>query len=270
MSFLLNPYLFNSSVKDGLVLSYDFARGDSYSGAGNTVNNIVNSFYNGTLLNSPIYTNEFGGGLVLDGTNKCINLGDILDNVFCGVVAKFSLECWVKFNQLNANTNYVLCAKNGDGNFSEDQRQFFWTARNISNLSYGGVRLDFIYYGGLVTNPVKAIRSDTAILSTGQVYHLVMTFDNSITTNVGMDRVRLYVNGTEQNRVMWLNNENNFPYVAIQNGTARLGIGGQLGTVAGPIGTLNGVIYLSNIYNKVLSPTEVSTNWNAIKPRFGL
>jgi hypothetical protein len=258
-----------SIVLSQLAFNYDFAYSASYGGSGSAVTNIIDSnLYNGTLVNSPSFTTDFGGAInLVRASNQAINLTDILNRAFTFSEAKFSLEIWCKFNTLADNTGYNLFAKLADSNFSENQRQFFFVARNVTAFSFGGIRLDFVYYGAVNSSVYRGVRSNTATLSTGNVYQLVMTFDNTITTNDGMDRVKFYVNSVDQARVLWTKTGT---YGSIPNGTARLGIGGVFGTSAGPISCLDGQIYSASIYNKVLSASEVLQNWNGKRARFGI
>lgn len=254
---------------EGLLVNYDFSEGISYGGSGSTVTNaIYPGVYNGAIVNNPSFSSSFGGALdLVRSSNQAVDIGDNLDDIFTGSSSKFSLEVWCKFNTLTPNTIYALLTKNGDGNFSENQRQFTFQVRNATGFSFGGIRLDFVYFGALNGTAIRGVRGDSTIISTGNVYHLVATFDNSISSGDGINRVQLYINSVLESKALWLTTGT---HSSIPDGTARLGLCGQFGTTLGPINTIDGQIYSASVYNTVLSQSDVSYNWEGKRAKFGL
>jgi hypothetical protein len=60
---------------NGLMLYYDFTNSNCYSGTGSTVNDLSGNSYNGTLVNSPVYSSTDGGELLFNpATNTHINI----------------------------------------------------------------------------------------------------------------------------------------------------------------------------------------------------
>lgn len=65
-----------SIVTNGLVLSLDAANKKSYPGSGTTWLDMSGNANNGTLVNGPTFTNDNGGGILFDGSNDEVNLGN--------------------------------------------------------------------------------------------------------------------------------------------------------------------------------------------------
>ena len=61
-----------SIVTDGLVLCLDAANTKSYPGSGTTWTDISGKGYDGTLTNGPTFSSNYGGNIVLDGSNDFV------------------------------------------------------------------------------------------------------------------------------------------------------------------------------------------------------
>ena len=271
---LVNPYPpppifypFDGSITlDNLLIAYDCFHTNSYPGSGSTIFDVASNLYNGTFLNTPAYTSDAGGGLTFVRTdNDAINLGDTLDGLWTDSIGKFTVEFWLKFNTLNNNVTYTLFSKYGDSNVPENQRQFVLSA---SNYSFGGIRLDYFNTSSLSGGGQRGVRSNTLSLVTGNYYHIVMTYDASVISGNGLDRVNFYINNSLQSKVLWFSSGGFFEATA--NGTAKLGIGAYVPTTSVPYFGLDGNIYAFSLYNRVLTPTEITYNWNGKRARFGL
>jgi len=264
------PYI----VMDGLILNLDAGITQSYSGSG-TVWTDVNGFgpkNNGTLTNGPTFDSGNGGSVVFDGSDDFVNLGNIFNNVFAGLSPKFTISAWVKLNSVTDNTSIMILAKHGDSNFGENERQFLFRILNYTPLNYGGNQLEFGNYPSLTTSSYRFVRTtlNPPGLTTGVFYHFTVTFDGTINTNDGLDRVNLYIQGQPQNKTLSFVNgslPSNF-----STGDARLAIGATIGKKVSnsPRALLNGNVSAIQIYNRALSATEVLQNYNAQKGRFGL
>lgn len=266
MAFAYSPKI----VTDGLVLYLDAANPYSYVSGSTAWNDISRSQLSGSLINEPAFSSANNGSIVFDGVDDYGNLGNVFNNVFAGNTPKYTFSIWVKFNTLVNNTNYVLLNKNGDSQFGEDQRQVGWTVRNLTSFSYNGFQFESIQYNTLYVGTYRLIRTSGSGLTTNTIYNLVGTFDSSIDTNDGLDRVNLYVNSIVQPKVI------SFSQGSLSNifesGSARIGIGAQIGANINnsPLSLLNGTVYSTQIYNRALSSDEVLQNYNATKGRFGL
>ena len=190
-----------------------------------------------------------GNALSFNGTSDYVAVGDVLDNVFTPVNAQFTISLWICPASM---TNHFFVSKLGDSVFPEDQRQFSFGI--ISGRPY------FVYYGDLnCCNSYRDMSGSTIITATGKWYNIVVTYDGSINTNDGLDRVQFYVNGMKESTVL-LSSLGSLP-VNIPNGTAQLGIGATVNT-AGNMSYYNfdGSIDEVRIWNKALTQTEIRDN----------
>jgi hypothetical protein len=63
-------------VTNGLVLCLDAANRKSYPGSGTTWLDLSGNNNSGTLVSGPTFTNDSGGGILFDGSNDEVNLGN--------------------------------------------------------------------------------------------------------------------------------------------------------------------------------------------------
>jgi hypothetical protein len=95
---------YNSNiVTNGLVLCLDAGSPRSYPGSGTVWNDVSGNGNNGVLVNSPTYSSENGGILLLNGTSNYIDCGNILSNL-----TNLTLDCWVKFGTQTTSFNGII------------------------------------------------------------------------------------------------------------------------------------------------------------------
>lgn len=119
--------------------------------------------------------------LQFDGNDDLVNMGQVMNPVFAGADKKFTIEALI---YLNASDTYQWIVLKYD---AWDYRQFGWRVCN----GY----LQFFYYCGLTGSGASRIMTGSTLLVPGQWYHVAITYDGSIDSNNGFDRVKLYVNG---------------------------------------------------------------------------
>ena len=260
-----------SIVTDGLVLYLDAGNYLSYPGSGTVWEDLSSGGNNGTLTNGPTYSSDNAGSIVFDGVDDYVNLGNIFNNVFAGLSPKFTISAWVKLNSVTDNTSIMILAKNGDSNFGENERQFVFRILNYTPLNYGGNQLEFGNYPSLTTSSYRFVRTTLTPpgLTTGVFYHFTVTFDGTINTNDGLDRVNLYIQGQLQDKTLSFVN-GSLPSNFLQ-GDARLAVGATIGEKVSnsPRALLNGNAPAIQIYNRALTPSEILQNYNSTKGRFG-
>lgn len=257
-------------VKNGLVLHLDAANQKSYRSGGTTWFDLSGQNNHGTLTNGPTFNSSNGGSIVFDGTNDHVNMGDILNSVFSGTNLKYSFNVWIRFNSLFVNTNYTIFNKNGDSSFSENQRLMAFLVRDVTASNFNGFQVEFLTFFDSNATNFRGVRTLNANLKTNTLYNIQLTFDSTVNTNDGLDRVKIYINGELQNTT--------FSFTAgtlsatFPQSTCRLGLGAAIGTnpINTPIALLNGIICNTSVYNRVLSASEVLQNYNATKGRFNL
>jgi len=243
-----------SSVSDTFIREIDGVVGSWHfdEGSGTTVKDTSGNNHNGTINSATWVDGKFGEALNFDGSNDYVDLGDILDDVFAGADKKFSFSLWVK--PASEMTNNFMIAKCADTACSEDQRQFLFRLYNNKPA--------FLYYCARDASTYRGVLGSTPITDLNKWYHLVMTYDGSVDTNDGLDRVKIHVDGATESTSLHLSRGT---LGAIQNGTAHLGIGKHLsssGTNCGSSFYFNGIIDEVRIYNKVLTADEISDLYN--------
>lgn len=137
-----------------------------------------------------------GNCLDFDGNTNAvlINNDAIWNNTFSGPTAQFTLSCWVNFSV--SKPNHILLVKTGDSSCNPDvnERQLYLTM-DASN------KIAFVYFGGLISTSVRIVTGAT-VLNNNEWYHVGVTYDASINTNDGLDRVKIYVNGIQESTTL--------------------------------------------------------------------
>jgi len=137
----------------------------------------------GAVYGASYVDSKFGKGLNFDGVDDCVNLGNILNDVFAGDQKKFSIR--VLLNKTNDLTNHTILAKYSDSKTGGYQTMFRMFA--LSNY------LEFIWMGNdSVPNIYARYRAvDFTFLVSGD-YDIVMTYDGSLSIS---NRVNFVING---------------------------------------------------------------------------
>jgi hypothetical protein len=151
----------------------------------------------------------------------------------------FSFEAWIRFNSLPGQTSIINNAGSCPGyRWGVDGSNMYWLigpGSGCVGYSEGGLG------GGISTNVWL---------------QLVGVFDKQNELGAG-NKFYSYVNGSVTGDV------GISPNIDMYNGAANISNGSCCQSV-------NGDIAIIRIYNKALSSSEISTNWNAQKSRFGL
>ena len=219
-------------IKNGLVLALDAADKNSYIGSGTIWKDMSGNNNNATLINGPTFSSEKGGCIVFDGTN------DYAQVEHTPLLSGFSqtISLWYKYTAMKQGI--LIVSKTDTGSLynngyiiSQDDNAMYMTLR-ISGTSY-----TISYNGGQI----------------GIWYNLVLTFSSSGT-------LRGYINGV-------LFQSTSLPFITSFT-TEPLRIANSVSYVWPDY--FNGAISNLLIYNRQLSNTEISQNYNTTKKRFGL
>jgi hypothetical protein len=222
-------------VTDGLVLALDAANTKSYPGSGTTWSDLSGNAYNGTLTNGPTFNSANGGSIVFDGTN------DFITGSIGSINAPFTFSVFGKFNNVS-QTNYEYFGNIGSP-----------TANGMISISKLGTQDPNTAYHGFMyvyTGTGDAVKTNIDLRTTQYQYLTVVT-----TTTAPYAKV--YKNGVEGALVDTITGPIN------SNGSYRIGVW---------INTwwLNGNIANCSVYNRALSSSEITQNYNAYKSRFNL
>lgn len=147
-----------------------------------------------------------------------------------------SVEVWVKTNSISQNGVWFV-----KGNINS-QYSLFQEGGNIMWRQYNGATLTNL------TAPVSNI-------NTSQYAHIVATYTSGAR--------KIYING-----VLVASDTASFTIFNAGNGIS-IGVSGGY-TLGSPIYYYNGNIAIVKVYNKALSASEVSQNFNALRGRFGI
>jgi hypothetical protein len=200
--------------------------------------------YNGAIqsttvknLSSTSYTNTIDGAVFnsagyfdFDGNNQRIYNGSQETIVYNGG----TFEAWLYFDDVSNNRGFMTHSSN------PSYINFYMPGATSQKMRWEVI--------GNAGNAYTTILSNTN-LTEGQWYHFVGTFDGASTTT-------LYVNGTQD---VQQTNMSNQPTTM----TAPIILGEYAGYMDGRIGE-------ARIYNRALSATEVSQNYNATRGKYGV
>lgn len=231
------PVVYNTSiVRNGLVLHLDAANVKSYPGTGTVWNDLSGNGLNAVLVNNPVFSS---GNFTFNGTNQ---YAYIPYTPFLAPTTEITLSSWVQTNwQTTGNV------------------------RIISKTEAGGYQLsinDIAGQTGCTIHVGGTYRYSTVPrgnISTGW-HHMLATCDGRY--------VRLYfdsvlINTTDIGSTLPLTYTQNNNFVI-----AAEAAGGASNSIAS--GYLAGNISSIIVYNRALTASEISQNFNALRGRYGI
>jgi hypothetical protein len=230
---------YGNIVKDGLVLDLDAAKKDSYPGTGTVWRDVSGNGYTGSLTNGPTFSSTNGGSVVFDGTNDYVTLGT--PSILNGVQVPLTICGWGYLNSISGNrTLYGVYANTGGGNI------------------YSMIRTDsgtLKYYASNSGGAFQSQGTFNIAINTWYFYAAV------VSGSLSSPNVTIYRN----------NSSESFSYGTFTS-TPALNVDFRVGgNQAQPFSEgWSGNIPSIQIYNRALSASEVTQNYNALKGRFGL
>lgn len=248
MSTLLNKttpdsisefYGYNNVVTNGLGLYLDAGQDESYPNGGTAWTDLSGNGNNGTLINGPTYSSSNLGSIVFDGANDYVTLGTPL--LLNQVQVPLTICIWAKASSLISNRTLWGVYKNG----------------NNSQL-YSLFRIDngtLIYY---------------ASTSSGNFQLAVSSFN--ISTNI-WNFYAVTVSGTisSPSVTIYLNNSSQTFSLSPMTSTPDASVDFRIGASQNNSNeNWNGNISNVTWYNKALTSTEITQNFNAHRGRFGI
>ena len=231
-------------VTNGLVLSLDAANNKSYPGSGTTWSDLSGNSYNGTLTNGPTFNSGNGGSIVFNASTQYVDTANTSGLNFTNTSGTVSL--WIKTTAAFSSGAYIIAKQmDATGGWSMDFNTvgvpYFETKNNASGAT-------------------ACYRFATVVCNNGVWHNVVATFTTS-TSVVANNTITMYVDGVSSNSTL------NQLLTYGGNTSENIKIGRRTGT---SIDAYNGNIAIVQIYNRLLSATEVLQNYNATKSRFGL
>ena len=218
----------------GLVLHLDAANPSSYSGSGTTWNDLSGNGSNVTLTNTS-YSTANGGSIVFNGTSSYANFAANIGNT-----SVVTVEMWVKTNSLGAPSGGMYFGFRTYDAWTSDGNIGF----NTANSDQYGIPSSRVDYLGIE----------------GAWRHLVFVMHTSSKTNN-----KIYVNGESQTL--------SFSNGTFSSSSAEFNSG--IGKISGwryPNQPLSWLLNMNvanfKVYNRELTPQEITNNFNANKSRF--
>jgi hypothetical protein len=214
----------------GLVLNLDAGNPLSYPGTGSTWTDLSGSVNTGTLYNGPIYSSANGGYLDFDGID---DYAGGANSVSTDLTGDMTCEVWFKLDAVASD--WVRPFGKGD------------STNRTYGLWYNTTSTGFLYqrYG-----------SGTSFQATYGTLPVVGQWYQMVGTTIGSNHV-LYMNGvsaaTASQAGPWYSSTEGYRVAAATFHTFH-----------------NGPLSIVRLYNRGLSATEVTQNFNAVRGRYGL
>ena len=210
----------------------------AYNAESNTTDSL--SVNNGTAIGGLTYTiGKIGNAFNLNGTNSYVELGDVMD---LGL-SSWTYSTW--FNCSNATLNNNILSKAFAGGSTGRVFMSVWTNK--------------LYFGVQVSNTeVNMIETDSSLtINNNNWYNATFVVDRT-------DKLKIYVNGSLQGVVQVEGTNNLIPYSAVNYNTNhpfRIGAYTFSDNVSA-MNFFNGKIDAVGIWNRVLTPTEITELYN--------
>lgn len=245
-------------IQNGLVLSLDAADRNSYPGSGTTWFDLSGNGWNGGLQNGISFSNTNGGSFSFDGTDDTVTTSFPLTSL--PALSNFSIDCWMKIPSYPtaASPNvYGSTTKTGVlvGATYYCGTAIYWTG-NASGTA-------FSVFGYIRGADAQRSTSTYAVTSLNTYYYF------TIVNNYSASTFALYVNGALYSSVTGPTQEYN-PSLTPSAGNIGICRAQVDGGGTANYTYLNCTVASSRIYNRALTATEVSQNYNSTKTRFGL
>jgi hypothetical protein len=224
-----------SIVVDGLVFYIDPNNTNCYPGFGNTVYNLVNPSIGGTFVgytSNPIDNTE-NRSIYFDGSNDYIQF----PNAVSDTLQSFTLETVVKTTATNQKQAFMSTYASNLG----------WGIEVLDNTNSNKINFFGFTSAGVFTGVLS-----TVSVSTNTIYHLTAVYTAS-------NSLALYVNGVFNNSV-----STSFSSLS-KSASANLRLGDDPDAQSV---YFQGNMFLSKIYNRALSATEILQNYNATKKKY--
>ena len=226
----------NTPVTSGLLINLDAGNPSSYPGSGTTWADLTGNGRNATLQNGPTYSASNGGYLTFVDTSfqhaTIPNVGDL---------SQWTAEAWARATvSLSSKVTAIFCNQ-----YNLSTKLNFSLGTNRAPTSYN---LCAGYYNGLW-------RTTNGFAPTLNAWtHHIGTYDGST--------INQYVNGS-------LNTSLSYSGTSQSGGELRIARRwDDSATLASNY--FGGDIAAIRLYNRALSSSEVTQNYNALKSRFGL
>lgn len=229
----INNYysLYTSTSQTDLIYNMDASDISSYTGSGTSLFDISSENYNGVLYNGCSYSTANGGGFYFDGINDYIST----DRQFNLAESSKTLSVWIKpVNNTGGSIIRIGAGINGQ----------------LFEIIAGGSNITGHFWGAGYAYGINAGKT-----LMNNYTHIAMTYRSQRNGASGV--VSIYVDGIFKGSTnVTLNNLSNTLFISnpAYSGTS----------------WFNGYIYGAKLWSKELTSSEVLSEYNSTKTRFGL
>jgi hypothetical protein len=217
--------------ESGLVLCLDAGNTKSYPGSGTAWTDLSGRGNNGTLVGSPTYSSNDLLGSITTNTSQYISTGYNFSN------NKFTVNMFVK---LNPSTFWATVWANDSWTAARGYLSYMDTSSTLQTGAAGQLP------------PVR----QTTITGFTSITNWCWVIDGTTLT--------LYKNGIQVDSGSFTAPSGGFATTGLYFGARHQNTGTSFADVC-PM-----VLYTASVYNRTLSATEVSQNFNAMRGRFGI
>lgn len=237
-------------VTSGLVGYWDAGNSASYAGSGTTWTDLSGNGNNGTLNNSPTFSADRGGAISCDGTNDYISVSGASGNLsWTPSGSGFnSMTIEIVVNTTDTGGWFISKPWNQNGRYNYQL-----------STNYFAIGMTGVWDG----TPGMSKVSFSSTLATGNWEHAVGVVTS---TQIG-----IYRNGVADGSMSSHGITANSP----DNGNGNLPLAVMTlfpytTTFNQPTHAINGRVAVVRIYNRALTASEITQNFNAIRGRFGI
>ena len=221
-------------VTNGLVMYLDAGNTKSYPGSGTAWADLAQSGVSGTLNNGTGYSN---GSIVFDGTNDYVQIASPFGDIDWSSRA-WSFSAWMKLDTLGDKCLVNLNSSNSSHYV-------------ITNVFYSNNRSYWYFIKNSASTQTNFTQAE-AVFNANEIFHFTMTYNGS---GLSDGNINFYKNGTL--------------LTTIYGGGAALANESGL-QIGGRYYPLDGNVYNFTMYDRVISQTEITQNFNALRTRFGI
>ncbi len=242
MSRLIRPFEPRLNIiRNGLVHWFDVSLQTSYPGSGTSIIDLSGNGATGTLTNGPIYSSNNGGGIVLDGVNDYVEFNTDLNPE---IGSEITVIVWAKISNFNIrNPLFIKYAQSGGFGYTFEVGQTSLWTRSMR------------FFSGSGSN--SADFRGTIQLVNNTIYMFTLQFKEANYVNMYYNLNTMTVTDASTNFSSATNCNNG---VLVRYGTYHP----EFQIYGSP------TIYSSMVYNRILTFSEITHNYNMTKSRFGL
>ena len=225
-------------VTDGLVFAVDAANYESYPGSGTTWSDLSGNSNNGTLTNGPTFDSGNGGSIVFDGTNDYVRVPSAQSFI---PTTNMTIEAW---QYMEGRDSTILMVTDGSG------------ANEV--LLYNG-------WASLLNNKFGVAFNSPSGISTWLVSNTTPPLNawTHICVTKNGTTISLYFNAVFDN-----SNTQSGDVSVGANSPLLIGVDADSGNEGNLGNYFEGNLSNIKIYNRALTASEITQNYNALKNRF--